>query len=102
MQKFNKLVRDNIPHIIQTNGGTPHTRVLSDQEYYTELIKKLREETAEFEAEPSAEELADILEVVLALAKELSLNYEDLESVRVKKSNERGSFEQQIFLEFVE
>ena len=32
----NKLVRDNIPSIIESNGETPITRILSDEEYKEE------------------------------------------------------------------
>ena len=44
---YNKLVRDNIPSIIQENNGIPITRILSDDEYRKELYKKLLEECNE-------------------------------------------------------
>ena len=31
---YDKLVRDNIPKIIKSNGGEPHFRNLNDEEYY--------------------------------------------------------------------
>ena len=45
---YNKLVRDNIPKIMIQNGTTPITRILSDEEYLTELNKKLLEEVKEY------------------------------------------------------
>jgi predicted house-cleaning noncanonical NTP pyrophosphatase (MazG superfamily) len=33
MQEYNKLVRDNIPHIMKEQGSTPHTKILSDDQY---------------------------------------------------------------------
>ena len=30
---YNKLVRDNIPNIIKSNGETPITRILTNEEY---------------------------------------------------------------------
>ena len=38
---FNKLVRDNIPNINANNGEESVTRVLEEDEYRTELYKKL-------------------------------------------------------------
>lgn len=37
---YNKLVRDNIPDIIHSNGEIPITRILSNDEYKQELEKK--------------------------------------------------------------
>lgn len=44
---FQKLVRDNIPAIIEKNGETCVTRKLSDKEYEDALAEKLKEEVAE-------------------------------------------------------
>lgn len=41
---FNKLVRDRIPEMIESNCEVPVTRVLEDKEYKEELHKKLKEE----------------------------------------------------------
>ena len=40
-QIYNKLVRDKIPNIIKNNGGEHYTRILSNDEYIENLIKKL-------------------------------------------------------------
>lgn len=66
---FNKLVRDKIPEIIKNNNETPITRILSDEEYKIELEKKLYEEyqeVLESSGENRLEELADMLEVMIA------------------------------------
>lgn len=99
MPTFNKLVRDKIPEICIANGQTPVTHVLSDSEYKQELIKKLQEEVAEYIADDNAEELADILEVLLALAGTLQVSPEELERIRAEKAERRGAFAQRIFLE---
>ena len=65
---YNKLVRDKIPQIIEEKGGKAEIRILSDEEYRTFLEAKLDEEVAEYHRDQCAEELADILEVVYALA----------------------------------
>ncbi len=36
---YNKLVRDNIPNIIESKGETPVTRILDDDTYKVELEK---------------------------------------------------------------
>lgn len=99
---YNKLVRDKIPEIIKKNGQKPITRILNDAEYLQELTVKLREETDEFAAEPSLEELADIQEVVLGLLEVLGASVESLEKIRTDKASKRGVFKKRIFLEAVE
>ena len=61
---YNKLVRDNIPNIIESKGETPVTRILDDMEYKDELEKKLYEEykeVIEANGDDRVEELADFL-----------------------------------------
>lgn len=101
MRRYNKLVRDRIPEIIRANGEKPSTRILDDEEYLGELVKKLSEELEEFKSATWLDELADIQEVVLALADALASRAE-LEKVRLKKAEERGAFTKKIFLEDVE
>ncbi len=96
MTQYNKLVRDKIPEILDTKGVVYEKRTATEEEYKTELIKKLREELGEFEVASDVEELADIMEVVEAL--KLLSEYSDVEEVRKKKKEERGGFEQRIIL----
>jgi predicted house-cleaning noncanonical NTP pyrophosphatase (MazG superfamily) len=95
---FNKLVRDKIPAICEADGSTALTRILSDEEYLSKLTDKLLEEAHEVQAEPCLEELADVMEVVKALGNELGVTMEEIETARQKKSDERGGFEDRIFL----
>ncbi len=94
--KYNKLVRDKIPEILDYKGIVYEKRIAEDDEYKEELIKKLAEEVKEFEADKSSEELADILEVIESL-KELS-EYKNVESIRFKKLAERGGFKNRFIL----
>lgn len=64
----NKLVRDKIPEIIEKSGKKAITRTLTQEEYLMELDRKLNEECAEYQADKSLEELADMLEVMYAIA----------------------------------
>jgi predicted house-cleaning noncanonical NTP pyrophosphatase (MazG superfamily) len=97
-QSFNKLVRDKIPGIIEKSGRRAITRTLSDDEYVVELKRKLIEETHEFAESGTIEELADILEVVHALASCVSGDPQALEEARTTKCRERGGFERKVFL----
>ena len=102
MPIYNKLVRDRIPEIIESSDKTPHTRILDSDEYLTELDRKLDEECAEFHKDMNVEELADIMEVVYALASAVGSSPDELEQVRREKAEKRGGFEQKIFLERVD
>ena len=98
----NKLVRDSIPKIIQKTGKRAITKVLSDDEYRLALRQKLQEEVDEYLADENGEELADILEVVYALAASIQLTPNDVETIRKQKLAERGGFVDKIYLERIE
>ena len=92
-----KLVRDKIPQIITSAGKTPITRTLDHSEYLAELDKKLNEEIAEYQADKSLEEMADVLEVLFAICEARGHLVEELMKVREAKREARGGFEQKIF-----
>ena len=96
-----KLVCDKIPEIIRARGGEVRTRVLDEKEFGLELRAKLQEETDEFLESGSPEELADVLEVIFALAQSLGLSRDELEAVRLAKLQERGGFEGRILAELI-
>lgn len=92
-----KLVRDKIPEVIRANGEVPSTRVAERAEYRRLLAAKLSEEVLEFIAsDGDPGELADIMEVVLALADDLGIDRRELEKLRAEKAAERGGFSQRI------
>ena len=101
---YNKLVRDNIPNIIKEKGETPIIKILDDIQYKSELEKKLYEEykeVIEASGDDRVEELADMLEIIRALAKLENKSLEDIISIADKKNEKRGAFEDKIFLEKV-
>ena len=98
----NKLVRDKIPEIIENAGKTPMMHILSNDEYISELDKKLNEECAEYQADKSIEELADMLEVMYAIAEARGWSVSELEAERREKAEKRGGFKKKIYLEYVE
>ena len=65
---YNKLVRDKIPVIIESDGKTCEIEILSDGEYLKMIDAKLDEELAEYHKDQNLEELADLLEVIQAAA----------------------------------
>ena len=97
MTVYEKLVRDKIPELIRAGGETPHIRILEDEEYHRHLETKLDEEVKEFHRDQNLEELADILEVVYALAEEYG-GREELLRLYEKKHEARGGFRERIFL----
>lgn len=100
--KYNKLVRDRIPEIIEADGKTCVCEVLSDEDYLRLLDQKLNEELAEYQESKSLEELADLFEVMRAVVKARGWTMEKLEQVRADKADKRGGFEKKILLKEVE
>ena len=97
----NKLVRDRIPEIIEGSGKTCVTRLLPQAEYLAALDTKLTEELAEYQADKSMEELADLLEVMMAVAEARGHSFAEVEAIRRAKAEKRGGFRERIFLESV-
>ncbi|KZN25699.1 hypothetical protein A4G99_04420 [Haladaptatus sp. R4] len=99
---YDKLVRDRIPAIIEENDERPVTHVADDDEYERRLAEKLDEEVTEFRESGEPAELADVLEVVYALADSDGLTRDELERIRAEKADDRGGFTDGIVLERVE
>lgn len=102
MKEYNKLVRDKIPEIMISKNCKPVTRILNDEEYIRELNKKLLEEVNEYLTDNDVLELADIMEVVLAILNHKGVDFEEFEKLRLDKVNKRGAFKEKIFLEYEE
>ena len=99
--KYQKLVRDRIPEIIEKEGKQSVCSILSDEEYLMLLDQKLSEELGEYLEDKSMEELADLLEVMMAVAKARGSSIEEVETIRRQKAEKRGRFEKKILLEEV-
>ena len=93
-----KLVRDLIPTVIESAGKTPVSELISLNEMEGALDSKLREEVMEFLESHSIEEMADILEVLHGIAYYKGISWDEIESARIQKRDERGGFEKGIRL----
>ena len=99
--RYNKLVRDRIPEILDEKGKSYTIRNCNHDETSSYLHKKLVEEVNEFVEKPSIEELADIQEVVFALIQNMGYSRRELEFIREIKVIENGGFEHKLILEEV-
>lgn len=96
-----KLVRDRIPEIIEADGRKPRVRRLSGEALLAALHDKLDEEHAEFIAaegdKTRCEELADMIEVIIALAGQHGCDEAGLMEIVARKRKERGRFSEGLF-----
>tara|TARA_Y100000310_G_C20199690_1_gene586284 strand:+ start:194 stop:526 length:333 start_codon:yes stop_codon:yes gene_type:complete len=101
-KKYYKLIRDRIPDIIQCQGRKCTVRQPESEDELRLLLKaKMLEELDELWEAPSAEEAADVMEVLRATCKYFSINWRQVMSARMEKHEHRGGFEQKLILEEV-
>tara|TARA_Y100000310_G_scaffold329340_1_gene398985 strand:- start:983 stop:1270 length:288 start_codon:yes stop_codon:yes gene_type:complete len=94
-----KLVRDKIPDIIKKQTGKSCKYYVADEtEFKLRLYNKMYEELQEFITKPSAEEAADIFDVLIALIRAHGIEAEDMFNWSDKKSIEKGAFWKRIIL----
>ena len=104
---YNKLIRDRIPEIIEKDGVEHGTRILNDEEYKKELLKKIVEEAQEVletngDKKELVKEIGDVLEIINSLIKVFELDKEEVERIRQERKESRGSFDKKLFLEYTE
>lgn len=101
----NKLVRDNIPEIIEKAGKECKIRILDDDEFVIELKKKLCEEAIEVLETNSKkeliEEIGDVLEIIDTIKKFCNICNNELMTIKNNKIKKNGAFEKRLFLEYV-
>lgn len=96
-----KLVRDRIPEIIRLAGTTCTTWVLNDKDYAAALKAKLVEESQEAmaaEGDDLITELADLCEVMEAIATHYKLDWDTVRAVQAQRRQQRGSFCDRLWL----
>ena len=99
--KYNKLVRDKIPEEIKKKGKVPKTHIAEREEYWEKLKEKLTEEVEEFLMEDNKEELGDIMEVIDAIYKFKGFDRKEVDKIRERKKEKKGSFNERIILDEV-
>ena len=97
--KYEKLVRDKVPEIIKQRGDTPITHIAAEQEYWLKLKEKLVEEVQEFNQAETAEELADIFEVIDAICAYKNFEQAEIRKLQQVKADKRGKFKERIILD---
>ena len=103
---YGKMVRDNIPTIIEERGQRPIYRTIGEDELELRFNLKLKEELDEVVQaqthEHKLEELADLLEVIYGYVDHLYIVRSELERVRLAKFEKRGGYDKHHFLVSVE
>jgi predicted house-cleaning noncanonical NTP pyrophosphatase (MazG superfamily) len=104
--RVDKLIRDKLPAIMRDQGLQVFDRRLDDAEFNARLRDKLVEEALEARSAASRaeviDELADLGEVMLALAQINGVTQHDIEARRLAKRAERGGFDNRVYNAAVE
>jgi len=107
VKQYNKLIRDTVPAIMPAGGRRMVTRAVVGEELRAALRAKLEQEVAEYDAAANDDlatiELADLLEVVMALAARRGaarrgIDEATIQRIRATKAEQRGSFDGGHFL----
>ena len=97
MKQYNKLIRDKVPALMLASGRKMVTRTVVGQELRAALRAKIDEEVAEYDAaandDIAAVELADLLEVVMALAARHGFDEATIQRIRATKAEQRGAYD---------
>jgi len=96
--EYNKLVRDKIPEIIESNNEEAIYRYLSDNEFKEYLKLKLSEVLNSKNDDETLEEVADLLEVIKFYLKVHNYTLEDALNMCEIKNEKKGSFNKKILL----
>lgn len=102
--EYPKLVRDNIPDIIEKKvGKQPLQRILvNDGEFLQYLLKKVVEESIELEYSVQKgnmeEELADVFELLQTLMALQNISMDDVAKVQKEKREKNGGFQKRILM----
>jgi cytidylate kinase len=95
-----KLVRDQVPELMERSGKRVHCRqAVSDEEYEQLLRLKLVEEAGEFAESGDVEEVVDVLEVLDTLLQLAGISAKELAELKKRKATQRGKFDKRLVCE---
>lgn len=101
-----KLIRDHLPTLLRAKGISLSEKALDPTEFLSKLKEKLLEEAQELttasNAEELLEELADLVEVTQAIAKEAGVTMQQIEEKRIEKRRAKGGFDTKTYVRFVD
>ena len=92
MTKYDKLVRDRIPEILDSKNLSYDVVTVSENKLKCYIQSKFVEEVDEFLRNPCLDELADIQEVIFGALNAYNWSQEDLDKHVLHKREKRGSF----------
>ncbi len=100
--KYNKLIRDRIPKIIEDDGWTPILKTLNKKEFLIALKKKVVEEANELvdakNKKDIVNEIVDIQEILDAIILQVRSSKSKIKEQQKLKSKKRGVFKKRLFL----
>jgi len=99
---YNKLVWDNVPDLIKEKGKECEVRVLDDEEFEIELMKKVEEEASALPETASRQELIDELADVVTCVEYIKtikkITELELADALERHSRRKGRFENKYYL----
>lgn len=103
---FNKLIRNKLPAKMKKEQVIVHAHNLSKEQYIHHLKAKIKEEAEEVseasDRQELAIELADVLEVIDALAKAADIDMKEILQEKQKKGEINGVFSPDCYIDYVE
>ena len=104
--QFDKLIRSKLPERMIREGVTINSKQLCDEEYVTQLKNKIVEEANEVSNAVTKEslttELADVVEVIHAIAKASGIEMAEIEAARLEKRAVNGHFQASTYVNYIE
>ena len=104
--EFNKIIRSKIPSRMIAEGVKVNSKKLNSNEFIDKLKLKLIEEAKEVSSATSRdkikEELADVMEVMQALAQAADINMTDIEQEQILKREINGHFSPENYINYIE
>ena len=106
--RYDKLVRDKIRQIHETNGDVVTGKTLSKSELIAGLLEKLEEERSELsdaiatnKIDDIESELADLYQVLEDIAATLAVSEDAIKAAKSKKFDKKGGFKKGQYIETV-